>query len=109
MLMRINRIRFPNRPHNHSPTLPFHELYKSLFNPLEANEKKPGVGGARGRKGTKKTPPREAKQNVIESFISRWRKEVGGDFYPAMRLIIPEKDRDRAMVRLFLYLSSYLA
>lgn len=30
-------------------------------------------------------------------FISRWRTEVGNDFYPALRLIIPEKDRDRAM------------
>lgn len=34
---------------------------------------------------------------IIERFISRWRNEVGDDFYPALRLIIPEKDRDRAM------------
>jgi DNA ligase 4 len=34
---------------------------------------------------------------IIERFISRWRKEVGDDIYPAFRLIIPEKDRDRAM------------
>ncbi len=34
---------------------------------------------------------------IIERFISRWRNEVGNDFYPALRLIIPEKDRDRAM------------
>lgn len=27
----------------------------------------------------------------------RWREQVGDDFYPALRLIIPEKDRDRAM------------
>ena len=33
----------------------------------------------------------------MERFISRWRKEVGNDIYPAFRLIIPEKDRDRAM------------
>jgi DNA ligase-4 len=29
--------------------------------------------------------------------MSRWRNEVGNDFYPALRLIVPEKDRDRAM------------
>lgn len=29
--------------------------------------------------------------------MSKWRSEVGNDFYPAMRLIIPEKDRDRPM------------
>ena len=33
----------------------------------------------------------------MERFISRWRKEVGNDIYPAFRLIIPEKDRDRAI------------
>lgn len=30
-------------------------------------------------------------------FMSRWRSQVGDDFFPALRLIIPEKDRDRAM------------
>ena len=29
--------------------------------------------------------------------MSKWRDEVGNDFYPAMRLILPEKDRDRPM------------
>lgn len=29
--------------------------------------------------------------------MSRWRNEVGNDFYPAMRLILPDKDRDRPM------------
>lgn len=29
--------------------------------------------------------------------MSRWRNEVGNDFYPTMRLILPEKDRDRPM------------
>jgi DNA ligase-4 len=29
--------------------------------------------------------------------MSKWRNEVGNDFYPAMRLIIPDKDRDRPM------------
>lgn len=34
---------------------------------------------------------------IIERFISRWRNDVGNDFYPALRLIIPDKDRDRPM------------
>ena len=33
----------------------------------------------------------------MERFISRWRKEVGLDFYPALRLILPDKDRDRGV------------
>jgi DNA ligase-4 len=37
------------------------------------------------------------RRTIIERFISRWRNSVGNDFYPAMRLIIPEKDRDRPM------------
>lgn len=34
---------------------------------------------------------------MIERFVSRWRKEVGDDIYPALRLILPDKDRDRPM------------
>lgn len=41
--------------------------------------------------------PNEIRQNIIERFISRWRQEVGDDIYPAFRLIIPEKDRERPM------------
>ena len=26
--------KFPNRPHNHSKTMPFSDLYLTLFNPL---------------------------------------------------------------------------
>jgi DNA ligase-4 len=37
------------------------------------------------------------RRNIVERFISRWRAEVGDDFYPAMRLIVPDKDRDRPM------------
>lgn len=37
------------------------------------------------------------RRKIIERFISRWRNEVGNDFYPALRLILPEKDRDRPM------------
>ncbi|KAK3059101.1 DNA ligase (ATP) [Extremus antarcticus] len=92
--------KYPNRPHNHSKTLPFSELYLTLFDPLKENTKKP-TGPAINRKkvgphGPHKAP-NEIRRSIIERFISRWRKEVGNDIYPAFRLIVPEKDRDRAM------------
>ncbi|KAH8803174.1 DNA ligase I [Xylogone sp. PMI_703] len=93
--------KYPNRPHNHSRTLPFHELYISLFNPLSENKKRPtGPTAARAKQGPhgpKNLSPHEIRRNIIVKFMTRWRNEVGDDFYPALRLIIPEKDRDRAM------------
>ena len=73
----------------------------TLFNPLNDNKKKP-TGPVISRKkigphGGASSNPHEIRQNIIERFISRWRKEVGDDIYPAFRLIIPEKDRERAM------------
>lgn len=94
-------LRYPNRPHNHSKTLPFHDLYLSLFNPLNDNKKRAtGPTIARTKKGPhgpNKPSSHEVRENIIQRFISRWRTKVGDDFYPALRLIIPEKDRDRAM------------
>ena len=37
------------------------------------------------------------RRNIIQRFMSKWRNEVGDDFYPAMRLLLPDKDRDRPM------------
>ncbi|KAF2838289.1 ATP-dependent DNA ligase [Patellaria atrata CBS 101060] len=93
--------KYPNRPRNHSKTLPFHELFTTLFNPLNEGRKKP-IGAVIARRkqgphGPKNLTPHESRREIIERFISRWRKEVGNDIYPAFRLIIPEKDRDRAM------------
>ncbi|KAB5558031.1 hypothetical protein GE09DRAFT_98509 [Coniochaeta sp. 2T2.1] len=93
--------KYPNRPHNHSRTLPFSELYTSLFDPLNENKKQPSVAGrpiARsklGPHGQSKVSPHEQRRHIIERFVSRWRNEVGTDFYPALRLILPDKDRDR--------------
>lgn len=50
-----------------------------------------------GPHGPSNLTPHEMRRHIIERFISRWRKEVGDDIYPAFRLIVPEKDRDRAM------------
>jgi DNA ligase-4 len=92
--------KYPNRPQNPHKTLPFHSLFQDLFNPLLDSNKKNRPPAARrkaGPHGASNLSPHEARRNIIERFIAKWRKEVGHDFYPAMRLIIPEKDRDRAM------------
>lgn len=93
--------KYPNRPHNHGKTLPFHEIYLTLLNPLNENKKKPtGPIQARrkvGPHGSAHLSVRYRREQIIDTFIGRWRKEVGNDIYPAFRLIVPEKDRDRAM------------
>lgn len=90
--------KYPNRPHNHSRTLPFSDLFLTLFNPLQENKKKPiGAINARRRQGPQVKSPNDIRRGIIERFISRWRKVVGNDIFPAFRLIVPEKDRDRAM------------
>lgn len=90
--------KYPNRPENRSPTLPFSDLYLTLFNLLQDNRKKTGlVAHNRRKQGPAIKTPNEIRRGIIEKFIARWRKEVGDDIYPAIRLIIPEKDRERAM------------
>ncbi|PTB81666.1 DNA ligase [Trichoderma longibrachiatum ATCC 18648] len=93
--------KYPNKPRNHSKTLKFAELFKELFNPLNANKKQPSgpsiPASKRGPHGLTKLSPQEQRRHIIERFITRWRKEVGNDFYPALRLILPDKDRDRGV------------
>ena len=91
--------RYPNRPRNHSKTLLFSELFRELFNPLNENKKQPAGGPARkkGFQAAAKLSPHEQRRHIIDRFITRWRKEVGNDFYPALRLILPDKDRDRGV------------
>ncbi|KAL9030387.1 MAG: hypothetical protein Q9196_001495 [Gyalolechia fulgens] len=93
--------KFPRRPKNHSKTLPFHDLFLTLFIPLNQNQKKPtGPTIARkkqGPHGPSNRNPHEVRRSIIEQFISRWRRDVGDDIFPAFRLILPDKDRERAM------------
>lgn len=88
----LNR-EYPNRPKNEKTTLPFHELHKFLFDPLLANKGKKTGPAQRASK----LKPHEIRRNIIDRFISRWRGEVGNDIYPALRLILCEKDRDRSV------------
>ncbi|KAI0476627.1 ATP dependent DNA ligase domain-containing protein [Xylaria cf. heliscus] len=83
--------KYPYRPKNHGRTLFFAELYKGLFDPLNANKTQPA---GRGR-GTSRPAAHEYRRRVIDRFISRWRNEVGNDFFPALRLILPTSDRER--------------
>ncbi|KAH0435119.1 DNA ligase I [Colletotrichum camelliae] len=92
--------KYPNRPRNHSQTMRFSELFSSLFNPLNESKKQPpGRGPPRSKRGPQATKlsPQEQRRHIIERFISRWRNEVGNDVYPAFRLILPDKDRDRGV------------
>ncbi|KAI1843532.1 hypothetical protein JX266_010358 [Neoarthrinium moseri] len=91
---------YPNRPKNHARTLMFSDMFEDLFNPLNENKKQPS--GPRGRakagpRGSTKLSPNEQRRAIIERFISRWRSDVGDDFYPALRLILPNQDRDRGV------------
>lgn len=91
--------KYPSRPHNHSRTLLFSELFISLFDPLNDNKTQPKAGPRNARKrgphGPSKLTYRAQRQKIIERFMSRWRKDVGNDIYPAMRLICPDQDRER--------------
>lgn len=97
---REDDLKWPNRPKNQHDTLPFRTLYQDLFDPLIANRKPlPGQKPRRkvGPNAVNSQNPHAIRRAIIEQYISRWRKEVGNDFYPALRLILPDKDRDRAM------------
>lgn len=74
-----------------------------MFNPLNEIKKKP-VGSAPARKkvgpsgqSAAHLNPFEKRRDIIERFVSHWRKDVGDDIFPAFRLVLPDKDRDRAM------------
>ncbi|KAK5224441.1 DNA ligase (ATP) [Exophiala xenobiotica] len=93
---------YPNRPHNKHRALPFHTLIRDLFEPLiENRNKKAGPAAVNRRKvgpnAGLSTSPSERRRALIERYISRWRRDVGPDFFPAFRLIIPDKDRERGV------------
>jgi len=82
---------YPNRPRNSLPTLKFRDLVCSLLEAMVELQHKP-----KPRKGAQYSV-HEARQNIIYRFIQRWRNEVGPDIYPAFRLIMPDRDKDRPM------------
>ena len=64
---------------------------------LKSKTPKHATGRRAGPNNVPSTNPKDIRRQIIERFFSRWRREVGDDIYPAMRLIIPEKDKDRAI------------
>ncbi|KAL9083581.1 MAG: hypothetical protein Q9159_005709 [Coniocarpon cinnabarinum] len=91
--------KYPNRPYNHASPLPFRDLVFELLKPLDENKRKasgPPQPWRRRLHGHEPTP-HEQRRLIIERFIIRWRKDVGPDVFPFFRLILPDKDRERAM------------
>jgi DNA ligase 4 len=82
---------YPNRPRNTAPTLQFRELVCSLFEAMVDLQNRPKV-----RQSPRLSAP-EARRDIINRFIRRWRNDVGPDIYPAFRLIMPDRDKDRPM------------
>ncbi|RPD64440.1 DNA ligase 4 [Lentinus tigrinus ALCF2SS1-7] len=70
-------VSYPEPPQNRG-SAPFHVL-AALFDRLQ-NERKP-----------------DKRRKLLASWFSHWRKEVGPNLYPVLRLIIPQKDRERAV------------
>ncbi|TFY80531.1 hypothetical protein EWM64_g3480 [Hericium alpestre] len=68
---------YPPRPENHG-SAPFSVL-SGLFDKLQ-NERKP-----------------ERRRKLLSAWFDHWRKEIGNDLYPVLRLILPQKDRERAI------------
>ncbi|KAN0115590.1 ATP dependent DNA ligase domain containing protein [Russula decolorans] len=68
---------YPEAPQNRG-TAPFSVL-SGLFDKLQ-NERKP-----------------EKRKKFLSAWFDHWRKEVGHDLYPVLRLLLPQKDRERAI------------
>lgn len=83
---------YPNRPRNTGPALQFRDLVCSLFEAMVDLQHKPQTT----RRGPQFSA-HEARRNIITRFIQRWRNQVGPDIYPAFRLVMPDRDKDRPM------------
>lgn len=68
---------YPEAPQNRGTT-PFSVL-SGLFDKLQ-NERKP-----------------DKRRKLMSAWFDRWRREVGHDLYPVLRLLLPQKDRERAI------------
>ncbi|KAI0078668.1 ATP-dependent DNA ligase [Panus rudis PR-1116 ss-1] len=69
---------YPEPPPNIGPSPSFSVLTR-LFDKL-STERKP-----------------EKRRKLLDAWFNRWRDRVGHDLYPALRLILPQKDRERAV------------
>ncbi|KIK60460.1 hypothetical protein GYMLUDRAFT_73906 [Collybiopsis luxurians FD-317 M1] len=70
---------YPEAPQNSKgPSAPFGALV-GLFHRLQAERK------------------HDRRKKLIHFWFKYWRSEVGDDLYPVLRLILPQKDRERAV------------
>jgi DNA ligase-4 len=88
---------YPNRPRNHGGSLMFYDLVSNLFNPLVEARTNPSRRQVTYGQTRQKLAPYEVRRSIIEHFTNRWRRDVGNDIFPLFRLILPEKDKERAM------------
>ncbi|KAK7686237.1 DNA ligase (ATP) [Cerrena zonata] len=65
-------------PPKNKGSVPFHVL-SALFDRLQT-ERKP-----------------EKRRKLLDTWFNHWREEIGYDLYPVLRLILPQKDRERAV------------
>ncbi|KAI9064078.1 DNA ligase 4 [Trametes sanguinea] len=68
---------YPAPPQNKG-SAPFHVLV-ALFEKLQT-ERKP-----------------EKRRKLLSSWFNHWRQEIGYDLFPVLRLVLPQKDRERAV------------
>ncbi|EGN95003.1 hypothetical protein SERLA73DRAFT_170894 [Serpula lacrymans var. lacrymans S7.3] len=53
------------------------------------------LAGLFERLSTERKPERRRK--LLDAWFNHWREEIGHDLYPVLRLILPQKDRERAV------------
>ncbi|KAM5533834.1 hypothetical protein V8D89_012497 [Ganoderma adspersum] len=70
-------VEYPDPPQNNG-SAPFHVL-SALFDRLQ-NERKP-----------------DKRRKLLASWFNHWRKEIGPDLFPVLRLILPQANRERAV------------
>ncbi|KZT27881.1 ATP-dependent DNA ligase [Neolentinus lepideus HHB14362 ss-1] len=75
--MKGERMIYPAPPQNVG-SAPFSVL-TGLFDKLQ-NERKP-----------------DRRRKLLDAWFNHWRKEIGYDLYPVLRLILPQRDRERAV------------
>ncbi|KAG5356101.1 DNA ligase 4 [Yarrowia sp. B02] len=75
-------------PVNHGPSPRFSSLVHNVLEPMLNL----GVHQAALR-----MKANETKAYIASTFINGWTQEVGKNIYPAFRLILPDKDRERAV------------
>lgn len=90
-------------PQNFGETLLFRELITNLLEPISIRSRTvpPSLSGAsrstQDRTRVFKTSYGKRRFELVRRFVEKWRRQVGPNFYPALRLCLPHRDRDRPM------------